>query len=312
MGIGLSTNYFQNTTKPHVVTDIELDEMVNAIHDLEDFDSNKFDPSGGHKHTGSGTDAPNIPWSGIDTAVKSSSAPPAIMSTTTGAVGTATKFSREDHNHAHADHNGATGVHAFKDLHHDQVHGIDGSDHTGTLAVSKITAGTNEYIIKVSAGTAIWSNTVSALTITTLTFNNHTISSEKTFYISMGGGVLLPVNSTQSITRPGEPFNLLNGEASSQGFTMAVIVPDGVELDEIRVRASGSGFIVFADHNMNTDVNNSLTQENFSSGVATYSSMGVTIDNENYSYALNVSISAGGSIKDIRLKCKTTKIPHLG
>lgn len=60
MGIGLAINYFQNTSKPHIVTDIELDEMVNAIHALEIDISNKFDASGGHKHTAVAGDAPKI------------------------------------------------------------------------------------------------------------------------------------------------------------------------------------------------------------------------------------------------------------
>jgi len=139
MGIGIPKDYFQSTSKPHVVTDIELDESVNAIHDIEDDIAAKmngttghshsgsdgqgpklaeatsivFHDSTGHKHTGTGNDGTNIPWAGIDSAVKSDDDPADIA--TTPAAGTAVKFSRSDHVHDHVSGLGA-------DLHHTEDH----------------------------------------------------------------------------------------------------------------------------------------------------------------------------------------------
>jgi hypothetical protein len=159
MTIGLPVDYFQTTVKPHVVTDIEMDEMVNAIHALEDDSSNKFDGSGGHKHTGSAGDAPNIEWTGIATSVKSSAIPPAIEDPDTGVVGVASKFAREDHNHAHADSNSDTGITDWIDLHHEKLHAYnDVAHHSGLLNEGKLAIGTEDDILITQSGTAEWAS----------------------------------------------------------------------------------------------------------------------------------------------------------
>lgn len=163
MTIGIPKDYFQSTSKPHIVTDIELDESVNAIHDIEDDISAKmhgttghnhggsdgqgpvlaegtsivFHDSTGHKHAGTGNDGTNIPWAGLNSAIKSDDDPADVG---TKAPGSASKFSRSDHVHEHA---AALG----NDLHHNKSH-VHSGDGSGTVDhVNLANKGTNTHAI---------------------------------------------------------------------------------------------------------------------------------------------------------------------